>query len=440
MNRYRHIRLSDVIMGLSSALNLVNWFVMDHHRQVTSFVDKIASGIGLNGEDRSSLAIAAALHDIGAISFNDKFDFTFETGNVMKHAELGYHLLGRFKPFQRAAELVRYHHVPWSNGEGAAQNGRPVPIGSQIIHLADRASILIKRGEPILRQATQICRMIRSERGRSFMPELVDAFLRLAEREYFWLDAESSTSDLTIDSTMALWNIELDMTLLLDLSELFRMIIDFRSPNTATHSRDVAHLAAAISRHLGFAELEAAKLRIAGNLHDLGKLAVPVEVIDKVGPLDDDELAVMRSHSFHTYRILNKIVGLDDITLSAALHHECLDGSGYPFRYTEGSLPLGSRIIAVADTLSALTEKRSYRPAMRDEAAFGVLRRMAKERKLDPRIVALVEENREELHDIRTEADDDGLREFRRIRNETETMERGGVGDQTGPRAPLRGE
>ncbi|MDA8098399.1 MAG: HD domain-containing protein [Nitrospiraceae bacterium] len=430
MHRHRHIRLSNVVLGLSSALDLVNWFVVDHHRQVTSFVDKIASEIGLGDEDRSTLAIASALHDIGAISFNEKFDLAFETRNVMKHAELGYHLLGSIRPFQRAAELVRYHHVPWNECRSETYNGNRVPLGSQILHLADRASVLIRRDVQILRQAKTVCETIRAERGRMFAPELVDAFLKLAEREYFWLDAESATTDFTIDSAMAVWNIELDMELLMDLSELFRKIIDFRSPNTATHSRDVAHLSAAISRHLGFSEREAETLRIAGNLHDLGKLAVPVDVIDKQGPLDKEELAIMRSHSYHTYRILRKIGGLDDITLAASLHHECLDGSGYPFRYTESSLPLGSRIIAVADALSALTENRSYRPAMSCGAAFSLLRAMAKDRKLDPLIVSLVEKHRSELRDVRDRADDDGMREFRRIRRETDSPENGRFHEQ----------
>lgn len=427
MNRHPHIRLSNVILGLSSALDLVNWFVVNHHRHVTSFTARIAAGIGMSDEDRSNLVIAAALHDIGAISFDERFSLAFDAEEgLMKHAELGYHLLSGFKPFIRAAELVRYHHLPWNGGSGGECNGRRVPLGSHVLHLADRAAVLIRRDELVLKQVKSICSTIRQEANRKFMPELVDVFLQLADRESFWLDAVSNAADLSIDCSTTAWNIDLDMALLRDLSDLFRMIIDFRSPLTATHSNDVAYLSAAIGRFFGFSEHEAETLHIAGNLHDLGKLAVPVHVIEKSGPLSGDDAFIMRSHSFHTYRILKMIGGLDDVNIAAALHHECLDGTGYPFRYTEEALPLVSRIVAVADVLSALTENRSYRTAMEYDSALKVLHTMAKDRKLDRQIVALVGRHRDDLLDVRNAADDEGLREFRKLKSETD-------GDQANP-------
>ncbi len=420
MNRYFRVRLANVILGLSSALDLVNWFLVNHHRQVASFAARIAIETGMKDEDRTDLTIAAALHDIGAISFDEQFSMDFDAKGLMRHAELGYHLLSGFKPFARIAELVRRHHLPWEGGRGGEHQGRPVPVGCHILHLADRASVLIRSDEPVLKQTKSICGAIRRESGRKFMPDLVDVFLRLAERESFWLDAAHSAADFSVNGSTSVWNIDLDMTLLRDLSDLFRMIIDFRSSNTATHSNDVAHLSAAIGRFFGFSDIEALCLHIAGNLHDLGKLAVPVHVIDKAGPLSEDDSFIMRSHSFHTYRILKMIGGLDDINIAASLHHECLDGTGYPFHYTEPMLPLTSRIVAVADVLSALTENRSYRKAMDYDSALQVLRAMTQAGKLDRQIVALVERHRDDLRDVRNAADDKGLREFRKLKNDTD--------------------
>jgi HD-GYP domain-containing protein (c-di-GMP phosphodiesterase class II) len=421
MNRHPHIRLSNVILGLSSALDLVNWFLVNHHRQVTSLAVRIAAEIGMSDEDRSNLAIAAALHDIGAISFNERFSLSFDADEgVMKHAELGYHLLSGFKPFMRAAEVVRYHHLSWDKGRGAEYGGCRVPVGSHILHLADRAAVLIRGDEMVLKRAKFIRDAIRQEANKKFVPELVDVFQRLAERESFWLDAVHTASDFSLNGCTAFWNIDLDMSLLRNLSDLFRMIIDFRTPHTATHSNDVAHLSAAIARLFGFSEHEAETLHIAGNLHDLGKLAVPVEVIEKTGPLSEDETFVMRSHSFHTYRVLKKIGGLDEINIAASLHHECLDGTGYPFRSTESMIPFAARIVAVADVLAALTENRSYREAMGYGGALQVLHSMAKARKLDGQIVALVDRYQDELLDVRNAAGDEGLREFRKLRNDAD--------------------
>jgi len=418
-----------MILGLSSAIDLVNWFVVNHHRQVASFASRIAAEMGFSDEDKSTIAIASAIHDIGAISFNERFSLAFDADGMTKHAELGYHLLKDFKPFMRAAHLIRYHHLPWDRGQGSEHQGRTVPRGSHVIHLADRVAVLIRKEESVLKQAKSICQKIRQESDKMFVPEVVDAFLHLADREFFWLDATHTSSNFGIEhSSTTAWNIELDMTQLLQLSELFRMIIDFRSPLTASHSKDVAHLSAAMARLVGFSELEAVQFRIAGNFHDLGKLGVPVELIEKNGPLSQDEQYVMRSHPFHTHRILDRIGGMDDIAVWASLHHECLDGTGYPFRYQECELPLGSRIVAVADIFSALTEDRSYRKSMDKGAVLAIMQRMRDEKKLDPTIVSLVERNFLDLLDVKAASNDDAWREFHDIKQEAETGDRMSVG------------
>ena len=127
----------------------------------------------------------------------------------------------------------------------------------------------------------------------------------------------------------------------------------------------------------------------------------------------------MRSHSFHTYRILDRIGRIDDICEWASLHHECIDGTGYPFRYDHDRLPLGSRIITVADIFSALTEDRSYRTAMSYEDALGTIQRLAREKKIDAMIASLVKKHLPELRSIKMQANDQALKEFHQIRKES---------------------
>ena len=286
MEKNPQIRLSSVIVGLSSALDLVNWLVVNHHRQVAGVASKIANTLGCSDEDKDAIATAAALHDIGGICFNEKFSLSFEAEGMSNHSEIGYYLLLKFKPFVPAAGLVRHHHVPWDNGQGAEMNGSQVQLGSHVLHLADRMAVLIDKEQPVLKQARPITAKIQQEQGKMFKPEVVEAFLDLAEREYFWLDIVNPASDFGAAGASAAWNRELDLNDLLDLSELFRMIIDFRSPTTATHSKDVAHLSEALAQLIGFSKHEARLIHIAGNLHDIGKLAVPVEILEKNGPLD----------------------------------------------------------------------------------------------------------------------------------------------------------
>ena len=155
---------------------------------------------------------------------------------------------------------------------------------------------------------------------------------------------------------------------------------------------------------------------IAAYLHDLGKLAIPSEILEKKGRLTDDEWSVMRTHVYFTYQILNPIEVLDVVSSWSSLHQERLNGSGYPFHYTAEELPLGARVMAVADVFTGITEDRPYRKGMGREQALGVLRGMAESRELDPGLVELLTRNFEEIDRARAAAQREAVREYREFR------------------------
>lgn len=419
MIKHPHIRLSSVIMGLSSALDLVSSQLVHHHRQTTCIAGRIADSMGLSAEEKSHLGIAAALHDIGAIALNLEFELFQDGGQLNRHAEIGYLLLKKFPPFSEAARIIRYHHRLWNHGEGAYHEGEPVPLSSHILHLADRVAVQIDGSACILSQCHRITEDLGDDSGRWFPPEVVEAFREQASREAFWLDAiYADTTQFAIDSPTVPWNVELGLPTLQQLSELFRVIIDFRSPLTASHSRSVASIAEAIARLVGFSGQSCSLMHIAGNLHDIGKLAIPVSILEKPGPLTSEEIFRIRSHPYLTYRVLSKIGELDEVCAWAALHHESLDGSGYPFRMHDVNIPLGSRIVAISDVFAALTENRSYREGMNRENVLKIMHSMAKERKLDAFVFDLVESHFDALNELRAVAASTGNREFRQLRDE----------------------
>ena len=119
----------------------------------------------------------------------------FEIEKPHDHAELGYLLLRTFEPLSNVAAIIRFHHVPWDGGKGVESRGKRVPIGSHILHLADRLTVLVDKEEDILGQVQGICEKIEGQSGKMFMPELIDAFKNLAYREYFWLEVTYPTID-----------------------------------------------------------------------------------------------------------------------------------------------------------------------------------------------------------------------------------------------------
>ena len=152
--------------------------------------------------------------------------------------------------------------------------------------------------------------------------------------------------------------------------------LDARDPSTQEHSANVANLAMGIGHALGLPKNELEYLRIAGLVHDVGKIGTPEAILTKPGKLTDDEFAVMRQHAAHSRTILQQITFTDefkDLPHIAPAHHEKLDGTGYPDGLVAEQMSLKARILCVADMAHALMQDRHYRPGMTREQAFAIL-------------------------------------------------------------------
>ena len=146
--------------------------------------------------------------------------------------------------------------------------------------------------------------------------------------------------------------------------------VETRDPYTAGHQRKVSNLARAIAREMGLSNDTVDTIRMAGIIHDIGKISVPAEILSKPGKLLDMEMNLIRVHSQSGYDIL-KDVGLPYPIAEIALqHHERLDGSGYPQGLKNGQILLEARIISVADVVEAIASYRPYRPALGIDVAL----------------------------------------------------------------------
>ncbi|PIQ96711.1 MAG: hypothetical protein COV67_08070 [Nitrospinae bacterium CG11_big_fil_rev_8_21_14_0_20_56_8] len=397
------VEMFEMLSSLSTALDIINPTLNAHHKRTCFLASSIASELGFPAREVSSIFIAAILHDIGAIALADRFKLlAFEDSSPHTHAELGAILFASFPPFAPLAPLVRYHHVPWKNGKGNTFNGGEVPRGSHVIHLADRVAVLVRSEGPIFDQVPEIEHKIGDAAGEVFVPQFVDAFLNLSRREAFWLDVTSASLDRVLKLKSHLPEIPLGLDGLEELTRFFSMIIDTRSHFTANHSSGVASSAAELARLMGLSSVECKKIRIAGYLHDLGKLAVSETILEKPARLDRKEMQIMKAHTYHTYNILREVEGLEEIAEWASFHHERLHGEGYPFHVTAEHLPLGSRVMAVADIFTALAEDRPYRKGMALNEIRGEFSNLLKQGGLDEEVVRVLIENLDQVDRIRT--------------------------------------
>jgi HD-GYP domain-containing protein (c-di-GMP phosphodiesterase class II) len=153
----------------------------------------------------------------------------------------------------------------------------------------------------------------------------------------------------------------------------FADVVGTKSPYTSRHSREVARYAHGIAARLGCDDGACRRLRRAGLLHDLGKLAVSNRILDKNGPLTEAERAAVQRHPAYTWDILSRVSAFDDIAWTAAIHHERLDGRGYPWGLRAEALDLPARILAAADVYEALTADRPYRRGLSPERALAIV-------------------------------------------------------------------
>jgi len=407
-----YVSVFDLIMCMSGAMDMINPSVVDHHKRVAYIAFSIGKEMALSLEEQNNLILAGLLHDSGALYLKERLaTLEFEQENPYRHAERGYLLLRNFQPFHKIAHMVRYHHTPWTD---AMAGYRDIPLESHILHLADRISVLIdNREKNIVWQGKHIIEQINRFSEKLFNPDLLDVFKSLSGKESFWLDASSPFIGFILSRRTKLPSIELNLKELINLGKLFCQIIDFRSHFTATHTSGVAASAETLARLSGFSERECHSMRLAGYLHDLGKLAVPSEILEKPGKLTEEEFSIIRSHTYYTYITLEHISEFDVINSWASFHHERLDGRGYPFHLNKQDLSIGSRIMSVADVFTALTEDRPYRTGMDSEKTMKTIRTMAENSALDKYIVELLEDNFDEINNCRAQAQKKAREEYK---------------------------
>ena len=171
----------------------------------------------------------------------------------------------------------------------------------------------------------------------------------------------------------------------LSVLEALAASLEHRSSYTSDHAERVAHLARMTAHRLGMSREEAEAVEVAARLHDLGKVAIPHSILNKPGPLSDEEMAQIRNHPKIGAEILRRIEGYDKVATYVEYHHERWDGTGY-YGLLREEIPLGARIIAVVDAFDAMVSNRPYRKALAVEEALAQLW-ANRGTQFDPRVV-----------------------------------------------------
>jgi len=390
------VNLGNFLLSLSDSIDLASSQIASHQLRTAFISWQIAKAASLPKERITNLFLAALFHDIGALSLEEKINIhKFEDIDPANHCLLGETLFKSNPLFLTAAKIVKNHHRPWHQWNSSINT--PDVFDSQVIYLADHLERKINRKLYILHQADTLKEEINSSSGSRINEDIVNLFFDISKREDFWLDLSSPRLYSILLHLGPFRGVEMNYDDIFNISALFKNIIDFKSKYTATHSTGVAECAVILSKLFGLTDDKTKQIELAGNLHDLGKLAVLNSILEKPDKLTKNEFAVIKQHAYFTYSVLNSIGGLDQIAETAAFHHERLDGDGYPFHVGAEKINTGARIMAVSDIFTAVAEDRPYRKGMEKEKIETILKSQANNNAIDKKIVNLLIENFDEI-------------------------------------------
>lgn len=396
-----NINLHEAIYSLSDALDLVGVTHIHHGKRVAFIASECGKHLGWSSTRLDDLFQAAILHDSGVSKTTVHAKLAqMEWEHEAEHCQTGSGLLAGCSLLQHLSDTVLYHHTHWSQLKDL-DLPLQVKLHANCIYMADRLDVLtlahMQSETDILLGKDEIRRKIFERRGDWFCPELVDALMEVSHSEAFWFALEGEH----INGYVATWlshfpSRTMEFPELRSLVRVFSCIVDAKSHYTKQHSDGVASLARYLGGLFQLPEETCEMLELAGLLHDIGKLRVPDELLEKRGHLTETERIVMRRHSFDTYSVLQNIRGLERVSLWASQHHERVDGTGYPYETKDSDISLEARIVAVADVFQALAQQRPYRGPLEPQAILANLKQEVASGKLDGSVVSVVEANLQE--------------------------------------------
>ncbi len=382
-----------LLMVLSEALDRVEGELLgvtDHHAKRVAWISvEMGRLLQIPEDEISLLAVGALLHDSALNEFREGY------GNgqarpleaVCGHCVAGENNVRMIPGCEQECNFVLYHH---ECADGSGPFGKALdetPLGAQIIHIADVTDRDFSLGRIGSEQLSLVKDYVEKETGRLFGENVSRAFLEVL--------AHGGLNQLR-DETIELLSLEIPVcyceTDLRILSELFARIIDYKSPFTKDHSLGLAEKAEIMARHYGWPDDVVREVYCAGALHDIGKLMVDRDVLEKPGKLDRGEYQHIQSHAYETYRLLSCLESMGKILEWASYHHEKLNGAGYPFGKTASELDQQSRLLACLDIYQALTEDRPYKAGMPHSKVMSILREMVDKDELDREVTERIDE------------------------------------------------
>lgn len=399
--------LTDLIYALSFALDKVEFELLGgetgHGRRVACLSLFMAEHAGISGEELRDFVGCCVLHDNALTEFiheelashnipkemetklSDIISIDYVTSDS-SHGQIGERNI-RLVPFRTNVENIILYHHEHADGSGAlGKTAADTNLKTQILHLADEVDIHVRMFNMTESEFDRLSEWVQSQSGKMFSEDAVKLFHDSITYDKI-LYLKNKGAFVSLKRGLRTVTAEYSDEEIRNFASMFARIIDYKSEFTQSHSIGVAEKVEQMAKYYGFDNEKITRLYLAGALHDIGKLLVSNDILEKPGKLTDDEFAAMKDHASATRYILRNVKGMPDVVKWASNHHEKLNGKGYPRGLTADELGFEERLLACADIYQALTEKRPYKDGMPHEKAIAIMTDMAEKGDIDKSIV-----------------------------------------------------
>lgn len=392
------LNLNNLLIGVSNALDFVEMDILgvnsNHSKRVAYICLKIALELNLTPEESFDIVALSILHDNGLsekVLHNNINGNYYNKLNVLekydRHCIIGEENIKEFPFLTDVTNVIKYHHERFDGSGFFDIKGNDIPIMAQIISFADTLDLKFTLNNMYKEKEEEVLSFLKREENKLVSSEILSAFYKLINIDKLWVDLQDEFLDKKLNDSVPCIYEELNYERVKEITRVLSRIIDCKSKFTAEHSLGLSTKIKKMADYYKKDEVEKLKLSIAADLHDIGKLAIPNEILDKDGKLTKDEYELIKTHSHYTRACLDSLDEFEDIAEWASNHHEKLNGSGYPKGLTAESLDFNSRLMACLDIYQALVEERPYRVPLSHQQSMDILYNLANDNLIDKDII-----------------------------------------------------
>ncbi len=387
------LRADNVRFNYKDHTNVV--VTVGHSKRIAVLSILIGKEMGLDDKKLTDLAAYAILHDNALTEviqeenqykiYNNGIGYSDEDYNI-RCATIGEKNMSLLPFRTNNRDVILLHN---ENADGSGPFGRHyenTPVKAQIIHLANCVDTHCDLTTVSKDNYEEICNYVKRFSGILFSVDVSLAFLKGFKYKVL-NNLQVTNIDSYLRGLIRRHDDEYSHAEVDNLATLLARIVDFKSHYKCRHSIGVAQRAKIMAEYYRFTPDKVTKYYLAGALHDIGKLMVSIDILDKPDRLSDTEFEKMKSHAYYTYSILSGIKGMKDIALWASHHHEKLNGQGYPFHLTAEELSPEERLMTCCDIYQALAEERIYKEAYPHDKIIGIMRSGVEKGEIDGNIV-----------------------------------------------------